>query len=109
VLAPLEMTAFAGAVRLKSILREGCARFRPAVWVKLIALLGVDAETGTLLLLYLDLARHNRRAEGRMRRAAICAMPCWPGRCAASDALGVVAVTYLVIGRILLGGDGWSY
>ena len=28
----------------------------PAVWVGLIALLGVDAETGTFMVLYLDLA-----------------------------------------------------
>jgi Cu(I)/Ag(I) efflux system membrane protein CusA/SilA len=39
----------------------------PAVWVGLIALLGVDAETGTFMVLYLDLAWHKRRAEGRMR------------------------------------------
>src|SRR4051812_10858380 len=39
----------------------------PAVWVGLIALLGVDAETGTFMLLYLDLAWHKRVAEGRMR------------------------------------------
>jgi Cu(I)/Ag(I) efflux system membrane protein CusA/SilA len=39
----------------------------PAVWVGLIALLGVDAETGTFMVLYLDLAWQKRRAEGRMR------------------------------------------
>jgi copper/silver efflux system protein len=38
----------------------------PAVWVGLIALLGVDAETGTFMVLYLDLAWQKRVAEGRM-------------------------------------------
>jgi len=39
----------------------------PAVWVGLIALLGVDAETGTFMVLYLDLAWHKAVLEGRMR------------------------------------------
>jgi Cu(I)/Ag(I) efflux system membrane protein CusA/SilA len=38
-----------------------------AVWVGLIALMGVDAETGMLMLLYLDLAYHEAEAKGRMR------------------------------------------
>jgi Cu(I)/Ag(I) efflux system membrane protein CusA/SilA len=38
----------------------------PAVWVGLIALLGVDAETGTFMLLYLDLAYERILAEGRL-------------------------------------------
>ncbi len=38
-----------------------------AVWVGLIALLGVDAETGVFMLLYLDLAYYERLKEGRMR------------------------------------------
>jgi Cu(I)/Ag(I) efflux system membrane protein CusA/SilA len=38
-----------------------------AVWVGLIALLGVDAETGVFMLLYLDLAYDDARANGRMR------------------------------------------
>jgi Cu(I)/Ag(I) efflux system membrane protein CusA/SilA len=42
----------------------------PAVWVGLIALLGVDAETGTFMVLYLDLAWQKRVAEGRMRTPA---------------------------------------
>ncbi|HEY6374573.1 MAG TPA: CusA/CzcA family heavy metal efflux RND transporter [Edaphobacter sp.] len=42
----------------------------PAVWVGLIALLGVDAETGTFMVLYLDLAWQKRVAEGRMRTYA---------------------------------------
>ena len=35
-----------------------------AVWVGLIALLGVDAETGMFMLLYLDLAYQERREKG---------------------------------------------
>jgi Cu(I)/Ag(I) efflux system membrane protein CusA/SilA len=38
-----------------------------AVWVGIIALLGVDAETGQVMLLYLDGAYDRRRSEGRMR------------------------------------------
>ncbi|HUI27322.1 MAG TPA: efflux RND transporter permease subunit, partial [Candidatus Kryptonia bacterium] len=38
-----------------------------AVWVGLIALLGVDAETGVFMLLYLDLAYEEAKANGRMR------------------------------------------
>jgi Cu(I)/Ag(I) efflux system membrane protein CusA/SilA len=38
-----------------------------AVWVGLIALLGVDAETGIFMLLYLDLAYAEAKAEGRLR------------------------------------------
>ncbi|HLE00265.1 MAG TPA: efflux RND transporter permease subunit, partial [Bdellovibrionota bacterium] len=37
-----------------------------AVWVGLIALLGVDAETGIFMLLYLDIAYNSARKEGRM-------------------------------------------
>jgi len=37
------------------------------VWVGLIALLGVDAETGVFMLLYLDLAYEKARKEGRLR------------------------------------------
>ena len=37
------------------------------VWVGLIALLGVDAETGVFMLLYLDLAYNDARASGRLR------------------------------------------
>jgi copper/silver efflux system protein len=36
------------------------------VWVGLIALVGVDAETGVFMLLYLDLAYQQARAEGRL-------------------------------------------
>jgi len=47
-----------------------------AVWVGLIALAGLDAETGVVMLLYLDQAWEKHRAEGRMNtlsdlRAAI--------------------------------------
>ncbi len=38
-----------------------------AVWVGLIALLGVDAETAVFMLLYLDLAYNERKAKGEMR------------------------------------------
>jgi Cu(I)/Ag(I) efflux system membrane protein CusA/SilA len=38
-----------------------------AVWVGLIALMGVDAETGMFMLLYLDLAYHEAEAKGKMR------------------------------------------
>jgi Cu(I)/Ag(I) efflux system membrane protein CusA/SilA len=37
------------------------------VWVGLIALLGVDAETGVFMMLYLDLAHDQAKAEGRLR------------------------------------------
>jgi Cu(I)/Ag(I) efflux system membrane protein CusA/SilA len=37
-----------------------------AVWVGLIALLGVDAETAVFMLLYLDLAYHDARDRGQM-------------------------------------------
>ncbi len=38
-----------------------------AVWVGIIALAGVDAETGVIMLLYLDQAYDKRRREGGMR------------------------------------------
>jgi Cu(I)/Ag(I) efflux system membrane protein CusA/SilA len=37
-----------------------------AVWVGLIALLGIDAETGVFMLLYLDLAYDEAKREGRL-------------------------------------------
>src|SRR5918999_203170 len=40
------------------------------VWVGLIALLGVDAETGVFMLLYLDLACAQAKKEGRLRNIA---------------------------------------
>ncbi len=40
------------------------------VWVGLIALLGVDAETGVFMLLYLDLAYEKARKEGRLSTLA---------------------------------------
>ena len=40
------------------------------VWVGLIALLGVDAETGVFMLLYLDLAYEKARKEGRLNNLA---------------------------------------
>ena len=44
-------------------------RLSVAVWVGLIALLGVDAETGIFMLLYLDLAHTARQLEGRLSSA----------------------------------------
>jgi Cu(I)/Ag(I) efflux system membrane protein CusA/SilA len=41
-----------------------------AVWVGLIALLGVDAETGVFMLLYLDLAYEEARKAGRLTSLA---------------------------------------
>jgi len=41
-----------------------------AVWVGLIALMGVDAETGMFMLLYLDIAYQEARAKGLMRNQA---------------------------------------
>jgi Cu(I)/Ag(I) efflux system membrane protein CusA/SilA len=41
-----------------------------AVWVGLIALAGLDAETGVVMLLYLKLAHRQRAAEGRLRTFA---------------------------------------
>jgi Cu(I)/Ag(I) efflux system membrane protein CusA/SilA len=41
-----------------------------AVWVGLIALLGVDAETGIFMLLYLDIAYENAKKGGQMRSFA---------------------------------------
>jgi Cu(I)/Ag(I) efflux system membrane protein CusA/SilA len=38
-----------------------------AVWVGLIALMGVDAETGVFMLLYLDLAYYSMREKGLMK------------------------------------------
>jgi copper/silver efflux system protein len=40
------------------------------VWVGLIALLGLDAETGVFMLLYLELAYEQAKKEGRMRTLA---------------------------------------
>jgi Cu(I)/Ag(I) efflux system membrane protein CusA/SilA len=41
-----------------------------AVWVGLIALLGIDAETGVFMLLYLDLAYEEAKREGRLHSLA---------------------------------------
>ncbi len=41
-----------------------------AVWVGIIALAGVDAETGVVMLLYLDRAFDKAKAEGRMNSLA---------------------------------------
>ena len=41
-----------------------------AVWVGIIALAGLDAETGVVMLLYLDLAYEKWKKEGKMATAA---------------------------------------
>jgi Cu(I)/Ag(I) efflux system membrane protein CusA/SilA len=41
-----------------------------AVWVGFIALAGVAAETGVVMMIYLDESFHRRSLEGRMRSAA---------------------------------------
>jgi Cu(I)/Ag(I) efflux system membrane protein CusA/SilA len=41
-----------------------------AVWVGIIALAGLDAETGVVMLLYLDLAYEQWKREGRLRTSA---------------------------------------
>ena len=41
-----------------------------AVWVGIIALAGLDAQTGVVMLLYLTLAHRERRAAGRLRTPA---------------------------------------
>lgn len=38
-----------------------------AVWVGMIALMGLDAETGVFMLLYLDLAYDDQKKQGRMK------------------------------------------
>jgi Cu(I)/Ag(I) efflux system membrane protein CusA/SilA len=38
-----------------------------AVWAGIIALLGLDAETGVFMLLYLDMAYHDRARQGKMK------------------------------------------
>ena len=41
-----------------------------AVWVGLIALMGLDAETGVFMLLFLDLSYDEAKREGRLRTLA---------------------------------------
>ena len=41
-----------------------------AVWVGMIALMGLDAETGVFMLLFLDLAYDEAKAKGRLRSLA---------------------------------------
>ena len=48
-----------------------------AVWVGLIALMGVDAETGMFMLLYLDIAYHDAEVKGKMRTGTTCARRSW--------------------------------
>ena len=48
-----------------------------AVWVGLIALLGVDAQTGVFMLLYLDLAYEKARAKDACERSPISRRQSW--------------------------------
>lgn len=41
-----------------------------AAWVGMIALLGLDAETGVFMLMYLDLAYQKRQSEGNLKTAS---------------------------------------
>ena len=50
------------------------------VWVGLIALLGIDAETGVYMLLYLDLAYEDARRQDRMQNVGDLARSDRPGR-----------------------------
>ena len=61
------------AVPFSRSARSGCSTLLGynvsiAVWVGMIALMGLDAETGVFMLLFLDLSYDGRRA-----RAAACA------------------------------------
>ena len=47
-----------------------------AVWVGIIALLGVDAETGVVMLLYLDLAYEKFKKNGLLKSMALN-FGCW--------------------------------
>jgi Cu(I)/Ag(I) efflux system membrane protein CusA/SilA len=55
--------AAVGSVLLLGILHYNLS---VAVWVGIIALAGVAAETGVIMLIYLDEAYHRRRREGRL-------------------------------------------
>jgi len=56
-----------GAVWLLALLHYNVSI---AVWVGMIALMGLDAETGIFMLLFLDLSYHEAIRKGRMRTAA---------------------------------------
>jgi Cu(I)/Ag(I) efflux system membrane protein CusA/SilA len=56
--------AAVGSVLLLGILHYNLS---VAVWVGIIALAGVAAETGVIMLIYLDEAYHRRRREGRLQ------------------------------------------
>ena len=56
-----------------------------AVWVGIIALAGLDAETGVVMLLYLDLAYEQWKKEGRMNTLGRPRRePSWTARSSAS-------------------------
>ncbi|MFZ5862313.1 MAG: efflux RND transporter permease subunit, partial [Nitrospirota bacterium] len=59
--------AVVGSVLLLGLLHYNLS---VAVWVGIIALAGVAAETGVVMVIYLDEAFHRRRREGRLRSRA---------------------------------------
>ncbi|MFQ5890768.1 MAG: efflux RND transporter permease subunit [Gemmatimonadota bacterium] len=65
-----------------------------AVWVGFIALAGVVAETGVVMLIYLDESFHRRSLEGRMRTASDVAEAVREG---ALDRLRPVVMTFAAI------------
>jgi Cu(I)/Ag(I) efflux system membrane protein CusA/SilA len=56
-----------------------------AVWVGIIALAGVDAETGVVMLLYLDHAYDRERRQGRMNNLQELEEAVIEGRCSGCD------------------------
>ena len=56
-----------GAVRLLFLLGFNVSI---AVWVGMIALMGLDAETGVFMLVFLDLSHDAAKAEGRLRNSS---------------------------------------
>ena len=59
--------SLAGAVWLLGLLHF---QWSIAVWVGVLALAGLDAETGTIMLLFIQMAVDARRADGRLRSRA---------------------------------------
>ena len=56
-----------------------------AVWVGMIALVGLDAETGVFMLLFLDLSHDDYKRAGKLQHdRAICTRPSCTARSNAS-------------------------
>src|SRR4029450_10020899 len=84
-----------------------------AVWVGLIALLGVDAQTGVFMLLYLDLAYDKALREGRLRTFADLQATIVEGAAKRlRPKFMTVATTFLGLIPIMwatgTGSDGWK-